>query len=78
MVHALQKEGDCHTNLNFSFLIIYILVPLYIRKFCDGHIILEFFLCVYVCVCVFKRNNENFSEKIWKYVLVEKLKTIKR
>ena len=42
MVYALQKGRDCHTNLNFSFLIIYITVILHRKKFCDGHIILIF------------------------------------
>ena len=40
MVHSSQKEGDFYSNLKFSFLIIYIMVPLYRRKFCDGHTIL--------------------------------------
>ena len=36
-----KKEGEnCNTNLFFYFLIIYIVVPLYRRKFYDGHIIL--------------------------------------
>ena len=43
MVNALQKGGDRHTNLNCSFLIIYIIVPLCRRKFCDSHVILVFF-----------------------------------
>ena len=36
MAHASRKEwGDCHTNLIFSFLIIYITTLLFRRKFCD-------------------------------------------
>ena len=38
----LARPVHCHANLNFSFLIIYIMVILYRRKFCDGHIILSF------------------------------------
>ena len=43
MVRASEKgeEGDCYA-IFFSFLIIHIVVPLYKRKFCDGHIILVF------------------------------------
>ena len=51
MVHASQK-GDHDTNIFFSFLIIYIKVPLYRRKFCDGHIILVFEKCLSVSHCV--------------------------
>ena len=40
IVHASQKRGNCHSNLIFSFLIMYIVVSLHWRKFCDGHIIL--------------------------------------
>ena len=40
MVHASQKGWEYHINLIFSFLITYIIVPLYRRKFCDGRIIL--------------------------------------
>ena len=43
VVHASQKKRDCHTNLIFSILIIYIIVSLYGTKFCDGYIILVFF-----------------------------------
>ena len=32
--------GDWKTNFDFSFLIIYVIVPLHRRKFCDGRIIL--------------------------------------
>ena len=39
-MHLKGGREDCHANLNFSFLIIYIIVPFYRRKFCDGHIIL--------------------------------------
>ena len=37
-----KKGGDCHTNLIFSFLIIYIIVPLHRRMFFRDHIILVF------------------------------------
>ena len=40
VVHASQKEGDCDI---IFFLIIYVTVPFYRRKFCDGPIILVFF-----------------------------------
>ena len=50
MVHASEKKGGGRrTYLNFSFLIIYIIVPLYKRKFRDSHIILVYF------------TNENFK-----------------
>ena len=39
-IHRIAKKGGCHTNLNFSFLSIYVIVPLYRRKFCDSYIIL--------------------------------------
>ena len=37
-------EGDCHTDLKKKKLKkeYYIAVPLYRRKFCDGHVILVF------------------------------------
>ena len=59
-----KRGGDSHTNLNFPFLIINIIVPLYRRKFCDGHIILGlilqqnilpqlFIYCDRVLICIF-------------------------
>ena len=45
-----KKEGNCHTNLNFTFLIIYSIVPLYRKKFSDDHIVLVFFFVVVVVV----------------------------
>ena len=52
MFYTSPKGGDWH---NIFFLIIYpfiyfilILVPLYRRKFCDGHIILVFFFYFYI------------------------------
>ena len=47
MVHAEQKgKRDCHTNL--IFLIIYAIIPLYRRMFCDGHVILVFLLILHL------------------------------
>ena len=50
-MHSKREGEDCHTNFIFSFLIIYIIVPLYRRKFYDGHIIL-------VSNCVYIKCNE--------------------
>ena len=63
IIHASQKGGgDCHTNLNFSFSIIYIIVPLYRRKFFDGYIILVLY-GTFSCQ-TFNKNlkNNNNSE----------------
>ena len=45
MVHALQKGEDYHTNLNFSFSMIYIIFLLCRRKFCERHIVLVYIVC---------------------------------
>ena len=52
-----QRGKDCHTNLDFSFLIIYIIFPLYRRKFCDGRSILVFHLkkIISIVIIIFKK-----------------------
>ena len=58
MVHASQKGGgDYPTNLFFYCWVIYIIVPLYRRKFCDAHIILVFVL-LHLLDDVLKKNTK--------------------
>ena len=45
-MHASQKKGGGAFLIFDFFLIIYIIIPLYRRKFCDGHIILGFFIII--------------------------------
>ena len=48
-----KKRGRLHSNL--FFLIIYIIIPFYRKKFCDGHIIL---VSLYE-KCRFCQSDEN-------------------